>query len=278
MILFGHVRLLRRVRRSHVLAGTLAVVLPLSGAAPLSAQTDYYNTDAGRPIQIEDAYPVERRAFEIQAAPLRLERSLGGAYHWGLEPELAYGILPRTHIELGVPLTFMDAGLGNRSSGVAGVHLSAFHNLNVETRLPALAVVGGLLFPVGQFGPDETFASVKGIATKTFSWIRFHANAEYTFGDETGAGAAAELSRWMAGVAVDRTFPLRSMLVTGELYAREPLGDGDELEWNTGAGLRYQLSPRWNIDGGIGRRLTGDDQGWYLTFGTAFAVGLPWRP
>ncbi len=273
----------------------VAAVAALAAAEPASAQTDYYNTDAGRPVQIEDAYPVERRAFEIQAAPLRLERSRSGVYNWGIEPELAYGILPRTHVEVGVPLAYVDAGAGGSTAGLAGIHLSAFHNLNVETVIPALAVVAGVLLPVGHLGPDQAYPSVKGIATKTFRWVRFHVNTEYTFGKGPDAsadvngeytlgaqpaatGAAAELSRWMTGVAVDRTFPLRSMLVTGEVYAREPLSGSEDLEWNTGAGLRYQLSPRFNIDGGIGRRLTGDDQGWYATFGTAYAVGLPWRP
>ena len=83
------------------LATILAALLSGTGAAPLPAQTDYYNTDAGRPLQIEDAHPVERRAFEIQAAPLRFERSGSGAYRWEIEPEVAYGIFPRTHVELG---------------------------------------------------------------------------------------------------------------------------------------------------------------------------------
>ena len=268
----------RLLRPRPTLLAAAATVALCGAASDLAAQTDYYNTDAGRPITVEDAYPVERRAFEIQVAPLRLERSRGSVYRWGLEPELAYGILPRTHVEIGVPLAYVDAGLGNRTTGVAGVHLSALHNLNVETSIPALAVVGSVLVPAGHLGPDEAFASLKGIATKTFTWARFHVNGEYTFGDEAGAGAAAELSRWMAGVAVDRTFPLRSMLVTGEVVAREPLHEEEEVAWETGVGLRYQLSPRWNIDGGIGRRLTGDDQGWYATFGTAVAFGLPWRP
>lgn len=262
-----------------VVAGS--VLLALGGTpGQAAAQTDYYNTDAGRPVQIEDAYPVERRAFEIQAAPFRVERSRGGTYHWGIEPELAYGILPRTHVEAGLPLAYVDAGPGSRTGGVAGLHLSALHNLNVETSIPALAVVGSVLLPVGHLGPDEAYASVKGIATKTFTWARFHVNGEYTFGDElaAGEGGAAEFARWLAGVAVDRTFPLRAMLVTGEVYAREPLHEGEELEWNTGIGMRYQLDPRWNIDGGVGRRLTGEEQGWYLTFGTAFALGLPWHP
>lgn len=254
----------------------------LAGATPLAAQTDYYNTDAGRPMQIEDASSIERRAFEIQAAPLRLERARGGTYHWGVEPELAYGILPRTNIEIGVPFAFIDAGNGGNSAGLSGLHLSAFHNLNVETSIPALAVSATVLVPVGSLAADETYTSVKAIMTRTFTWARFHVNGEYTFGSRVGSSdeastGAAELSSWIGGVAVDRTFPLSSLLVTGEVYAREPIHMDEELEWNTGIGLRYQLDPRFNIDGGIGRRLTGDDRGWYVTFGTAYAVGLPWR-
>ena len=247
------------------------------------AQTDYYNTDAGRPMQIEDAYPVERRAFEIQAAPFRLERSRSGTYHWEIEPELAYGILPRTSLEVGVPFAFIDAGGGNRTSGLTGIHLSAFHNLNVETAIPALALSASVLLPVGALGADEAYTSVKGILTRTFTWARFHVNGEYTFGSrldagEADAGGAAELSSWIGGIAVDRTFPLKALLMSGEVYAREPIHAGEDLEWNTGLGLRYQLDPRFNIDGGIGRRLTGEERGWYVTFGTAYAVGLPWRP
>ena len=267
-----------RLGAATMLAGALVGAL----AAPLAAQTDYYNTDAGRPLRIEDATAVERRAFEIQAAPLRLERSRAGAYHWGLEPEIAYGILPRTNIEVGVPFAFIDHG-DDRTSGLSGIHLSAFHNLNTETSIPALAVSGSVLLPVGALAADETYTSVKGILTRTFTWARFHLNGEYTFGSRLEAGAAtsagaAELSSWVGGLAVDRTFPLQAMLVSAEVYAREPIHTREELEWNTGIGIRYQLDPRFNVDGGIGRRLTGDDRGWYITFGTAYAVGLPWRP
>ena len=247
---------------------------------PAIAQTDYYNTDAGRPMQIEDAAPVERRAFEIQAAPLRLERSRAGVYHWGIEPELAYGILPRSNIEIGAPFAFIDAG-GERTSGLSGIHLSAFHNLNAETSIPALAVAASVLLPVGSLAPDETYGSVKGILTRTFTWARFHVNGEYTLGSRLANGSesagASELSSWLGGLAVDRTFPLAALLVSGEVYARQPIHEDAAVEWNTGIGLRYQLDPRFNLDGGIGRRLTGDDRGWYATFGTAYALGLPWR-
>ena len=47
------------------------------------------------------------------------------------------------------------------------------------------------------------------------------------------------------------------------------------MEWSAGTGSRWQVSPRVAMDAGVGRRLTGDDRGWYLTVGSAYAFGLP---
>ncbi len=264
------------------------VALLLVGCAGSSgAQTDYYNTDDRRPVRIEDAYAIERRGVELQAAPLRLERTTGGAYRWGLEPELAIGLLPRTQVELSLPFVVADGPSGRSASGLAGVGVSALHTLNVETTtLPALALRGDVLLPVGGFGPGRVYPSLTAIATRTYRLARVHANAQVTAGSARRASGAGELSRWLAGAAVDHTFPLRSLLVTGELYARRPFGMRDDgasagshqpVEWNAGVGTRVQLAPRWALDAGAGRRLTGDERGWYLTAGGALAFGLPWR-
>lgn len=267
----------------------LAAAMTISAASlpqVAVAQTDYYNTDAGRPLQIEDAYAVERRALEIQAAPLRLERNRSGVYSWGIEPELAYGLFRRTQVEIGLPIAILDAGVGGKSAGITGLDASVLYNLNTETRIPALAIGASVLAPVGGLAADETYTSVKGIATKTFRWARFHVNGQYTAGkapgsatDETdavGAGAS-ELSRWLGGVAVDRPLPLRSMLLSGEVFARQPLHADEPLEWNAAVGTRVQLSPRVALDLGAGSRLSGDDKGWFATIGGAYVVGLPWR-
>lgn len=273
----------RRVPRGRRLALGLALfALPLL-ASRGNAQTDYYNTDAGRPIAVEDAYPIEYRALEFQIAPLRLERAGGGVYSWGLEPEIAAGLLPRTQVEVGFPLVYTDHGLGERSTGLAGIEIAALHNLNVETMIPALALGAEVLLPVGGLGPERAYPSVKGIVTKTFPAARFHLNGQYTFGDDIvldpaeGAHGAGELSRWMGGIAVDHTLPLRSLLLTAEVVARQPLIEASELEWNTAAGARYQWSPRVAVDGGAGYRLTGDN-GWFATFGAALSIGMPWSP
>ena len=257
----------------------LALALCAMASAPGYAQTDYYNTDRGRPVQVEDAYVAERYAVELKIAPVRLERSRGAAYAWEVEPEIAYGILPRTQIEIGLPLVYREHGT-ERSRGVAGLELSAMHNLNHETEgWPALGIRGDLLLPVGNLGPARTYPSLTGIATRTQRWGRIHLNAQVTAGSELtaateGDAGGAELSRWLVGAAIDRTFPLRSTLVTAEFYGSKPLMAGEPTEYLAGVGTRYQVSPTVLLDAGVGRTLNGDDKGWYLTFGSSYAFGI----
>ena len=258
-----------------------SVALALSVAsASASGQTDYYNTDQGRPLRVEDAYPVERRAFEIQAAPLRVERASGGIYHWSIEPELAYGVMPRMQVEIGVPLSFVET-TGTRRSGIGGLEVSALYNFNVETSIPALGIAASALLPVGNLAPNDPIVSLKGILTRTFTWARFHVNGEYTIGDEDadadGDDPRGEHSRWSAGIAADRAFPLRALLVGAELLVEQPVQDAADQVLTAGGGLRYQLSPRWALDAGIGKRFTGDARSWYATVGSAYAFGLPWK-
>lgn len=273
----------RATRSSRHFLGAFLFSVAATSAA---AQTDYYNTDSGRPLTIEDATATERYAFELQLAPVRLERTRGGIYQWEVEPEIAYGILPRTQIEVGAPLAYFDAGRGVRKSGLAGIDISVLHNLNVETSIPALAIAGDVLLPVGPLGPDKAVFSAKGIATRTFPWARFHLNAKYSFesGDNADSSPTpgegdiergrAETPRWLAGIAADRTFPLRSMLVGAEVFARQSRGRNADPKWNAAVGFRRQLSPTFNIDAGIGKQLSGDEQSWFATFGFARAFAV----
>jgi len=269
--------------RFGVVARVILVAVLAAPFAPLAAQTDYYNTDAGRPIRIEDAYAIERRAVEVQLAPLRLERGRGGSYRWGIEPELAVGLLPRTQLEIGFPLAHVEGVAGRRTTALAGIEASVLYNLNRETKLPALAVVVDVIVPAGAMAPDKVYPSFKAIATKTFPWARFHMNGQVTVGDApvaaTGRTApTAELSRWMVGMAVDRALPLRSLLLTAEVVTSQPIRAAEPTAWDVAGGARYQLSPRLAVDGGGGYRLSGGDAGWFFTAGAAVSLGLPWSP
>ena len=107
-----------------------------------------------------------------------------------LEPEVAVGVLPRTQLEVGLPLTYVDAGPLGRRTGLAGVDVQLFHQLNAETAIPGLALAANVLLPGGGLGPDRAYPSLKAIATRTLSWARFHANAEATFGPRLPAESA----------------------------------------------------------------------------------------
>jgi hypothetical protein len=281
-----------RIRRRALSWGAALVVLAGVSATRAAAQTDYYNTDRGRPVQIEDAYATERHAFELKLAPARVEWASGdGSASWDIEPEIAYGLLPRTHVEIGVPIAFTSTAPGTRRSGVAGLELSLMHNLNAETRIvPALGFRADVLAPVGPLAPERTYATFTGMMTRTFRPMRVHLNGQITAGaapklvaspsslpalpDERMANAES-LSRWLAGVAIDKTFPLSSVLLTAELLARGPLVEtDDDVDLVAGAGLRMQASPTLALDLGFGRRLDSSRGPWYVTFGTAWSFGL----
>jgi hypothetical protein len=281
----------------------------------LSAQTDFLNTDAGRPLQLEDALAVEWRAVEVQFAPFSLERHRNNQWQLGLEPELSLGILPRTHLSIGLPIVslpntvapqfelFSAAGSarGAKSAlrpafdvlvdpslpsagqinGLAGVHVGLFHQLNVETSLPALAIRGDVLLPVGPFGPSQAIPSLTGIVTRTLSAlgpVRVHANATVSFGTDAdpndGRLVAEDVPRWRAGMSMDRAFALQSTLVAIEAVAQRGRLNTDDVLWRAGVGVRHQFSPRLVLDIGAGRQLNGPDAHWSFTLGSAVALGL----
>ena len=264
-----------------------ALVASFSAPTASYAQTDFYNTDRGRPIQIEDAYATERKAFELKLAPVRLQRTKGGVYSWNLQPEIAYGILPRTQIEISAPLTFREIGAEHRT-GLTGLEFSVFHNFNVETAtLPALALRADVLAPIGNLATEHVYSTLTAIGTRTYRLARFHVNGQYTFGSaptsrfsEPKAGTefgVLEASRWLAGIAVDKTYPLHSTLFTGEFYGRKPItfaNTTSALEYTAGTGVRFQLNPTLALDSGIGRHLNGAEQGWYVTFGSAYSFSI----
>lgn len=249
-------------------------------ASTLEAQTDFYNTDRGRPLAVEDAVVIERRAIELQAVPLRVERTGAGLSAWGIAPEIAFGFLPRTQIEFSVPIRMIDRGLlAGQSAGAAGVEIELLHQLNTETtRYPAFAIGAGAHLPGGPFAPARTLATVRALATRTLPWGRVHINAAYTPGDALApTDNGADEPRWFAGFALDHTFPLHQTLVGLDVTAQESLLDNGTVEWRTGLGLRRQVSSRLAMDAGVFRRITPGLPGWGLTVGGAYAFARPLR-
>lgn len=260
---------------------TVALVLGLP-QAPLHAQADYYNTDQGRPLQLEDGYALRQNSLDLFVAPVSLLVSDGERSNWAASPGFVYGLLPRTQVGIAVPVRAQDDG-NSRSTSLAGVNLSALYNFNAETlSRPAFALRADVLVPAGRFGPDNVQTSVRGIGTRSFLWGRLHLNGQYTFGRRpSDAETAAErkthlagLGRWLGGIAVDHSFPLRAFLITAETYAAEGIDHDTRTTWHAAVGARKQLSPTLLLDAGVGRQFSGERRNWLITLGIARSMSV----
>lgn len=315
-----------------------ALLLTSVFAARAGAQAHYYNLDGGRPTRVEDAVPTERGGVDLHLAALRLERLDDATYRWRSEPKVSFGMLPMTSFELRAPITHLvrSGARGRGTTALAGIGVGAQRGLNVErARLPALALSGEALVPVGGFSSGRTSYAVQMLATKTTPIVRTHLNASLgTYGvraprqiaatgpvcppgfvpvpgggceeyvvppdvpcaavpvDPSGGNGAllnassrcgpARVSqqiaqrpyglRWAAGLGVDRTFPLHSMLVAADVVAERFLGLYPNVDWTAELGVRRQWSPQVVLDVGVARRFAGSNRSSSVTLGLTYAL------
>jgi hypothetical protein len=247
---------------------------PIAGLALLprvaAAQIDYRNLDDDRPVRVEDAYPVERYAFEL-LLPHSVSRSGGVTLH-ATVLELAWGVLRDAQVGVKAPLAASNAP--GASTGLSGVRAFALYNFNTESPwLPALSVRGDLHLPVGSLGGDQTRAEIKAIATRSFGRTRLHLNVARGIGAEGDEPAVEGAPRWWAGAAIDRTLFRQSVLLVAEVYALRDRR-GAELEVTSGLGLRWQLSPTFVLDAGVSRRLSTSGPDIAVTAGLSHAFAL----
>ena len=261
--------------RSCLSTTAAGLLLAAASAGRLTAQIDYRNLDDDRPVLTEDAYPVERHAFEI-LLPYAYQRERGGGELHAFTPELEYGIIRNGQLGLKLPVAGARAG-GNTDWGLAGLRLFALYNLNTESRhLPALAARADLLLPVGSLSGDATRVSLKAIATRSWGRTRFHVNAAWTIGDEQRRAAVEPGNRWSYSLAVDRTLFRQSALLVGEIAVLRPVR-GAPVEVVAAVGTRYQWTTTTVFDLGVRRRLrqaVGPDLA--ITAGFSHAFALPW--
>lgn len=261
-------------------ASTAALLMLLAWASDGHAQTDWYNTDRGRPLRTEDAVAIERHAFELQLTPFAVT-SAARRSEWEFEPELAWGFAPRTQLGVGVTLSGLRADGHSHATAASGVHVSVLHALNTETLgVPAFAVTGVVVIPAGGHRAPRTAAELAVVMTRTGAAARLHANARVRVADagkragDTLAHHGAALPRWSGGIAVDRPLALNAILLAVELTADAPEGDGDVV-WRSAAGVRVQSGTRLVLDAGVARVHSGPRPAWVVTAGSAVAFAIP---
>jgi len=242
-------------------------------ASPLRAQVEYYDLEAGRPLRAQDAYAIERYAWEAQLGPGISSSSASSSY--AIAAAISYGLLPRTQLEITLPVVSLAAAGGARSVGVAGIGLGGLYNLNAETiSLPALAIAAHVTTTAGSQAPDAPLLALEGIATRSFTGMRLHLNATATIGPNDASSSALERSRWSAGAAIDHAWPIQSLLAAGELFVERPLGAGSRLAWSAGAGARWQAAPQFVLDAALSRRFSGDQPAWMATLGVTWSFAI----
>ena len=223
------------------LAFTLAIGAgSLFGTGPAAAQEDFRAADLDRPIQVEDAYPVKYREWELETGSRGVWSKAQNQAEGSIE--IKTGILLNTQAGLTLEGAWEDDG-----SGVAGGGLHVFHNFNRETwSWPALTGRVDVLTPgTGDVGRDDWGVSLLGIATRSLHRLRLHANAGYANEDE---------EFWRAGVAFDYPLGLFSRAILGDLYAEIPTDGGNDRVLAE-FGTRWQLT-NWSVlDVGLGTRL-----------------------
>lgn len=241
-------------------------------SVPLAAQVDYRNLDDDRPLRIEDAYAIERFAFEL-ILPSFAAFERGGAGHYGLVPELSFGILPGAALGMKLPIAGTWGEASNRF-GLAGARAFFFVNLATETvSLPGLAARLDVTAPLGgALAGEGGAASIKALATRSFGPQRVHLNAAWGFVTPEIPGAVEPVPRWWAGAAIDRTLFRNSTLLLAGVSA--VAGEDVERRWEGSLGLRRQVAPTLVLDAGVAGRLAGHGESVAFTLGFTHAFAI----
>lgn len=236
----------KRTWRSVLPICLLAGTLP--GAAV--AQEDFRNTDRGRPLLTEDAYPIEFREweFELGGHGRLIEGETGSGA--GAAAGLKTGLFRNVQVGLEVE-TALEKQAGDAELGLEGVGASFMYGLRRETwGGPALAVRGDAHAPGSErLGRDDWAFDLTGIMTRSFGRLRMHANAGHHVGGDGSDGDS-----WRVGIAVDYPAGLFSRLLMADMYAEVPVEGGRSRAWLE-LGTRWQSTNAMVIDVGLATRL-----------------------
>jgi len=226
------------------LPGLMALI-----ATRAAAQIDYRNLDDERPVAVEDAYPLERYAFELLGGYRYARLPGGGGLHL-LVPELSYGVAKAASIGVKTPLAITTRP-GAGDVGLAGVRLFGLSNLTTERpSLPGLALRLDATLPVGGEAGRGAAGMVQALATRSFGRNRLHLNVGAALFQADQPGAAEEIPRWRAGLAADRTLIRSSTLLLAAVTAQQET-NGAATTITAAAGFRRQVTPALVVDAGV---------------------------
>lgn len=245
------------MRRATIRKELVVVVLGIIAAsAGVAGAVDHGNLDEGRPIRLEDAYPIAHGEISIETGTGFALFEHGPAR--GFFPiEILYGAVPNLQLGIGSTL-FTDPHDTDDRPKSGDLRASALYNFNQETlTLPAFAAKLTVTAPTGVDGHGWGI-EVKGIVTKSIDRLSLHLNAGYEF----LAGSTRTERDSVYELAIGASYPIGAPKFTratlaADVFADQPVTKGESTIVGTEVGLRYQLTPSIVWDVGLGTEFAG---------------------
>jgi hypothetical protein len=217
---------------------------------------DHNNLDEGRPLRLEDAYPIAYGELSTEIG-VRFSQNRQSPDRFSFPLEILYGAYWNLHVGIGsTPATEPQTIDEAEKSG--DLRTFVLYNLNQETlRLPAFATKLSLDFPTGvrSRGIDT---ELKGIVTRSFGPVRTHVNAGYEFIGHASDGERKGRYEVVLGAQYPLGYPrsFDTTLLT-DIFTQQSVRSGESSNSGLEIGIRRQIAPLVVIDAGVGTEFTG---------------------
>jgi hypothetical protein len=166
--------------------------------------------------------------------------------------------------------SYSAKGILTKTLAPGRIHLNASYGTFAVQK----AGSGGVLAPPVIDGPCDFMVPETGPSIRAFCMAP-------NYSQQTATAAAAEedpaivtKGHWLAGAGVDKTFPLSSVLIAGDVVVEKYNGIGRDAEWTAEAGIRKQFTQFLVLDFAAGRRFTGISKAWFATAGSTITMSL----
>lgn len=230
------------------IAGTLALH---AGAQEIS------NLEAGRPVTIEDATPVDWEAFSASLDWAAAQREDGVNYS-GPGLSLLYGAA--RNFELGAQTRWVTNPHLNARRGISSGDLDVhgLWGLLPETgNLPAIGLRADIFLPTG-VASHGTNLSATALVTRSFEHFRVHGNFGILYVGDTRTGERR--NRLFAVVGMDAA-PLgpwdTDTLLVADVFVRQSVREGDTAVTGAEIGVRQRIGMQTLLYAGFDHEFDG---------------------
>lgn len=236
---------------------------------------------AGRPLALDDADPVDAGQFEFEAGVGYVRDT--DCDHWDFPVGLAYGLIPgvevglefggqfveRTEVldENGTEKTCAEHGLGDLVVGakwqvIPSCPLGARHALVPSVKFPTADESKGL--GSGEMDYDLTWVASRAFCEK----MDVHLNMGYSW----IGGPDEDVVHY--GVALDYRV-LDTVQAAGEIFAEKETIGGAETVGQFNIGVRYRATEAWVLDLAAGSRIGSKGPDFTATAGLTWSFDAP---